>query len=86
MPVISQFYGIVIRMLIARPFKAHFHAFYRDSELVVEVSPLRIIQGNAPNRVRSMVLEWAAQHQLELAESWDRLMTARKPLVIEPLL
>ena len=35
MPVISKFYGIVIRMLFIRPFVAHFHAFYGDCELVV---------------------------------------------------
>ena len=86
MPVISKFYGIVIRMLFIRPFGAQFHAFYGDHELVIGVAPLRIIQGDAPLRVRTLVLEWAAQHQPELLEAWNRLRESRQPTAIEPLI
>ena len=85
MPVISKFYGIVIRMLFIRPFAAHFHAIYENWELVVGVSPVRIIQGDAPSRVCKMVLEWAAQHQSELLDAWGRLARAQLPAPIEPL-
>ena len=85
MPVISRFYGIVIRMLFIRPFIAHFHAFYGDSELVVGINPLKIVQGDAPGRVRSMVIEWALQHQRELLEDWSRLGMAQGAQPIEPL-
>jgi len=85
MPVISKFYGIVIRMLIVRPFVAHFHAFYENCELIVGIAPLRVIQGDAPRRVRAMVIEWAAQHQQELQEAWNRLGRAQPPLPIQPL-
>ena len=85
MPVISKFYGIVIRMLVIRPFVAHFHAIYGDTELVVAVNPVRIIQGDAPRRVRDMVLEWAVKHQRELLEAWDCLSAAQPPKPIEPL-
>ena len=85
MPVISRFYGIVIRMLFLRSFVAHFHAIYENWELVVGIAPLRIIQGDAPGRVRAMVLEWAAQHEEELLEAWRRLSAAQQPLPIAPL-
>ncbi len=85
MPVLSKFYGIVIRMLFIRPFAAHFHAIYENCELIVGVSPLRIIQGDAPGRVRAMVLEWAAQHEEELLQAWHRLSAAQQPKPIEPL-
>ena len=85
MPVISKFYGIVIRMLVIRQFAAHFHAFYENCELIVGIQPLRIIQGDAPGRVRSLVIEWAAQHQQELLEAWNRLSRAQTPLPIQPL-
>jgi len=85
MPVISKFYGIVIRMLVIRPFAAHFHAIYENCELIVGVAPLRIIQGDAPRRVRDMVMEWAAQHQDELLQAWNRLSTAQTPRPIAPL-
>ena len=57
--MIARFYGIVIRMLCARALGARIHAFYGDSELVVSLWPLRIIQGDAPQRVSDLVLEWA---------------------------
>lgn len=85
MPVLSKFYGIVIRMLFARPLAAHFHAIYGDTELVVGVWPVKIIQGDAPRRVREMVLEWATQHQQELLAAWHRLQYGHGPLPIEPL-
>jgi len=85
MPVISKFYGIVIRMLVIRPFAAHFHAIYENCELIVGVAPLRIIQGDAPRRVRDMVMEWAAQHQEELLQAWNRLGAAQQPRPIAPL-
>ena len=85
MPVISKFYGIVIRMLFLRTFGAHFHAIYENTELVVALNPVRILQGDAPARVRNMVLEWANQHQQELLEAWNRLSAARQPNTIAPL-
>jgi len=85
MPVLSRFYGIVIRMVFIRPFAAHFHAIYGQWELIVGILPLTIIQGEAPVRVRDMVLEWAADHQHELLEDWNRCRLALPPLPIAPL-
>jgi hypothetical protein len=85
MPVLSKFYGIVIRMVFIRPFAAHFHAFYGQWELIVGIAPLTVIQGDAPGRVRDMVLEWAAKHQRELLEAWSRCSAAVPPLPIQPL-
>jgi hypothetical protein len=85
MPVLSKFYGIVIRMVHIKPFAAHFHAIYDQCELIVRITPLSIIQGDAPGRVRDMVLEWAAQHQRELLEAWYRCGAALPPLPIQPL-
>ncbi|HXT38617.1 MAG TPA: DUF4160 domain-containing protein [Candidatus Angelobacter sp.] len=85
MPVISKFYGIVIRMLRAQGLAARFYAIYENTELVVSIWPLRIIQGDAPSRVREMVLEWAAQHQQELLTSWHRCLSGQAPVRIQPL-
>jgi len=85
MPVISKFYGIVIRMLCVRPLGARFHAFYRNWELVVGIWPLRVVQGEAPSWVREMVLSWAAQHQQELLTDWNRCQNHQQPLAIAPV-
>ena len=85
MPVLSKFYGIIIRMFFTNSFVPHFHALYRDQELLVSIDELRIIQGDAPSRVREMVLEWAAAHQAELQVAWNRCQEALAPLPIQPL-
>ena len=85
MPVLSKFYGIVIRMLFATRLEARFHAFYEQWELVVGIWPVTIIQGDAPHRVKEMVLEWAGQHQRELLAAWNRCQMGMKPMSIEPL-
>jgi hypothetical protein len=63
----------------------HFHALYGEHELLVSISPIAIFQGQAPSRVRSMVLEWAALHQQELLENWNRCRRAEPPTPVEPL-
>lgn len=85
MPEISRFYGIVIRMFYDDHSPPHFHAVYAGSELVVSISPIEVREGRAPARVRSLVLEWAAIHQQELIDDWDRCRNAQEPLPIEPL-
>ncbi|MBC8002720.1 MAG: hypothetical protein H7X97_09040, partial [Opitutaceae bacterium] len=55
MPVLSKFYGIVIRMVGAHPLPARFHALYGESELVVDIATLRVVAGEAPARVRELV-------------------------------
>src|SRR5438094_9254788 len=73
MPVLSKFYGIVIRMVFIKPFAAHLHAIYNQSELIVRIAPLMIIQGDAPGRVRNMVLEWSSEIYDELLDAWTRI-------------
>ena len=53
-------------MLFKRTFGPHFHALYNGSEAIVGIFPIRIINGEIPDWVRTMVVEWATQHQQEL--------------------
>lgn len=85
MPVLSKFYGIVIRMAFTQASIAHFHATYGDSEIVVGLNPLRVIQGDAPGRVRDLVLEWAGQHYVELLRAWKNCAAAEPAIPIDPL-
>jgi hypothetical protein len=84
-PTISQFYGIVIRMFYRDHAPPHFHAVYGEWELIVGISPIAVLDGTAPPRVRSMVLEWAALHQMELLENWRLCRESQSPAPIAPL-
>lgn len=55
-----------MRLLIDRTFGTHIHAFYGDSELVIGLNPLRVIQGDAPPWVQEWALWWVGHHQNEL--------------------
>ncbi len=85
MPVISRFYGITIRMFYNDHSPPHFHAAYGEHELIIGLSPISILEGAAPRRVQSLVLEWAALHHGELLANWDLCHVAQAPTSIEPL-
>ncbi|MBA2671805.1 MAG: DUF4160 domain-containing protein [Gemmatimonadetes bacterium] len=85
MPIISRFYGIVIRIFYDDHAPPHFHASYAEHELIVGIAPIAILNGEAPSRVRSMVLEWSALHQAELLTNWECCHTGVVPSAIAPL-
>jgi hypothetical protein len=53
--------------------------------MIVGLDPIAILNGEAPSRVRSMVLEWTALHQQELLENWPRCRQAEPPAAVAPL-
>ncbi|WP_333877309.1 DUF4160 domain-containing protein [Methylobacter sp.] len=85
MPTISIFYGIIIKMFFDDHTPPHFHAEYGEYELVIAINPIKIVNGDAPKRVKSMVLEWTALHQEELLKDWELCKNMQSPLPIEPL-
>lgn len=85
MPTISMFYGILIKMFFDDHVPPHFHAEYGENELVNTISPIKIIKGDAPKRVKSMVLEWTALHQEELLRDWELCKNMQPLFAIEPL-
>jgi len=74
-----MFFGIMVRMYFDDHGPAHFHAYYGDDMIVIEIETLRIVVGQFPRRAQAMVLEWASQHREELLEDW-RLASAHEPL------
>ena len=66
MPVLAKFDGIVIRMLTDPTFGMRLNACYGDSELVIGLHPLRLIQREVPDWEESWVLNWVRQHEHEL--------------------
>jgi hypothetical protein len=84
MPELSRFLGIVIAMYYRDHGPAHFHAYYSEFEITVEIET-GIVNGHFPKRALSHVLDWRGLHKDELLEDW-RLASQRQPLKkIEPL-
>ncbi len=82
MPVIARFCGIVIRLLCLRPFGARLHAFYGDTEIIITLPTLEVIQGDAPPVVRRVVLAWARRHYRELLANTRLILRGQRPLTI----
>jgi len=85
MPEISRFLGIIILMYYNEHNPPHFHIKYNEYRGIMSINDLKLIEGNLPKKVISLVLEWAFEHREELLENWN-LSNLRLPLnKIEPL-
>jgi hypothetical protein len=82
---ISRFFGVSIRMYFDDHQPPHFHAIHTGHEARVGIDPIMVLARKLPNRATSMVLEWAALHQRELAGNWHRLRNDQPVEGIEPL-
>jgi hypothetical protein len=49
----------------------HFHARYGKDNVVIEISSLKVLEGQFPPRALGLVVEWASQHERELLANWD---------------
>ncbi|MBI4675882.1 MAG: DUF4160 domain-containing protein [Chloroflexi bacterium] len=85
MPEVSRFFGIIVRMYYDEHLPPHFHAIYSGEEAQVSIDPILILEGSLPSRANSMVFEWAALHQRELRENWNRMRQDQAPRKIPPL-
>jgi len=78
MPVLAKFSGIVIRLLCVRSLGARLHAFHGNSELVVGLGPVKVIQGDVPDSVRRLVVQWAREHEIEALKRWNVLQASHR--------
>ncbi len=85
MPRISEFYGIVIAMFYDDHAPPHFHAYYGGHRAVIGIWPIEILRGWLPRRAQSLVFEWAAIHQADLARNWESARNKQPLVSIEPL-
>jgi hypothetical protein len=72
MPIISQFYGILIylyREINERHNTPHIHAQYGEFELSISFDG-NIIAGSLPKKQLKMVEAWIAIHEDELRAAW----------------
>lgn len=73
MPVLSRFYGIIIRMYFLQKEHnpPHIHAIYGDDVAAITISDGRVIEGALPNKALEMVKEWVSLNKEELLTMWE---------------
>lgn len=87
MPIISQFYGIIIRVYYNdnKQHKVpHLHTYYNEQEAVFNFDG-QIIEGNIPIKKRKIVEAWIVIHKEELEKLWEITVNGRGYFKIEPL-
>ncbi len=87
MPTISMFYGIIIRMYTGKGEHnpPHFHAYYQDCTILVNINKCEIYEGQFPKKEERLVLAWAELHKDELLADWELASHGESPFKIEPL-
>lgn len=85
MPIVSRFFGIVIRMFFNEHAPPHFHAEYAEYRAIIGIRTLDVIDGKLPRRALELVLDWAELHREELLADWDLCQKHESPADIAPL-
>lgn len=85
LPEICRFLGMVIKMFWTDHARPHFHVEYAEFEARIAIQSPALINGELPPRVLGLAIEWAASHQEELLENWDRARRYEPLKKIAPL-
>lgn len=81
MPVITNFYGITIKMYFQQSEHnpPHIHAIYGEYVGAIDIGTGNIIEGDLPERARSLVKEWIKLYQEELFKIWKTQIFKKLP-------
>lgn len=85
LPIISTFFGIVIKIFHGDHNPPHIHATYGEFEAQFEIATGRIIAGRLPPRAQKLVKEWLKLRKLEVMKAWGEAEQFGTPRRIKPL-
>ena len=71
MPIISYFFGIVIRMYHDDHPPMHIHVEYQGYTAFISIETGSIIKGTLPKKASMLVQEWVLNHQEALKHNWE---------------
>ena len=73
MPVISRFYGMVVKMyfLGSEHNPPHVHFLYGEYMGVINIQTQSLMEGDLPSKALAMAQEWTHIHQNELLDIWN---------------
>lgn len=88
MPIISQFYGIVITRYYnetnGKHHIPHIHVRYNNDQIVYDFNA-NVIEGKMPLKQKRMVEAWIMIHKEELITLWSIMQEGKDYFKIEPL-
>lgn len=87
MPIISQFYGILIQVFSEKNTKhnlAHIHVRYNEHKAVYDLDG-NLLEGSLPTKQKKLLEAWIIIHKEELYSLWKCLQEDGNYFKIEPL-
>ena len=88
MPIISMFYGIIIRMYLLdnqHHNLPHLHAKYAEFEASISLDEGVILAGDLPRKQLRLVQAWIELRRDELLADWELAVNGENPYKITPL-
>lgn len=88
MPVISMFYGVIVRMFYfdnARHKTPHIHVQYGEQSVVVAIPSGNVLEGKIKSSKLKLVQAWIEIHQDSLMADWKLAIDGQKVFKIDPL-
>ena len=85
MPIISTFFGIVIRMYYKEHAPPHFHAEYQGQQGTFDFSGQPLAGNVKSGTALRLIREWATAHRSQLDANWANMEAGRALDRIEPL-
>jgi hypothetical protein len=85
MPVISTFFGIIVRMYYQEHRPPHFHAEYQGQQATFDFEGELVVGTMQSGVARRLIREWAIQHRAELEANWAKMEAGLALDRIEPL-
>ncbi len=88
MPILSMFYGIVVRMYFfddKQHHVAHIHAECSGRKAVFSIVSGEVLAGDLPSGKTRLVQAWIEIHREELQADWELAVNGEEVFKIEPL-
>ncbi len=88
MPIISMFYGIIIRLYLLdnkHHNLPHIHARYAEYEASIAIEDGEILSGDLPRKQLRLVQAWIELRRDELLADWELAVSGEAPYKIAPL-
>ena len=88
MPIISMFYGFIIRLYLLdnkQHHLPHIHAKYGEFEATVGIQDGEILIGELPRKQLRLVQAWIELRRDELVADWELAVNGEAPYKINPL-
>ena len=88
MPIISMFYGIIIRLYLLddkHHHMPHIHAKYAEFEASIGIGDGEVLSGDLPRKQLRLVQAWIELHRDELIADWELVAIGENPYKIAPL-